>query len=245
MISRYGRYSGGQRKALVETAIGNELILSDSALRYYNYNVIPFDSFEYTQCKGIWDISTPEMFPKPESKVVTSGLTYPLFAKGYDWTSPEQAYIQYTINIARYANKSARVVFRFDNNGFNTSDYQIDLVNVSGTSYDFENTGHSWQTTTTSTINYSAATWSTLAVGTTNGRWNVDTAGTPTVGAANTAAASGSYYVYAESTGMSTTTNYFAWLRSPVIALGATPTLSFYLCRFVSGPYITVYLDIQ
>lgn len=243
MYSRYGKYSGGERYSLVDNNTQN--LIPDSGISYFKYQLNPFSSFEYTNGKGMWDLSATTMFPKPESKIVTSGLTEPLFIKGRDWDSAEQAYIQYNIDIARYANKSARVVFRFDNNTYVNSDYQIDLVNVSGTSYDFEGTGHSWQTTTVNTIDYNTATWTNLALSTANARWNFDTGGTPTAGAANTSAASGTYYAYAESTGMITYGSYFAWLRSPVISLGATPTLSFYLCRFVSGPYITVHLDIQ
>ncbi len=244
MFTRYGKYTGGKRVALVNPATPG--LVSQSGISYFQYAYIPFSKFEYTNLKGMWDLATTTTFPKPESKIITSGLTEPLFVRGLNWTSPtDQAYIQYTIDISRYRNKSARVVFRVDNNKLDTSDYQVDLVNISGTSYDFENTGHNWQTTTTNALTYDLATWSTLAVGTTNARWNVDTGGTPTVGAANTAAASGSYYVYAESTGTSLTTSYLMWLRSPIIALGATPTLSFYLCRNVSGPYFTVHLDVQ
>jgi hypothetical protein len=244
MYSRFGKYTGGQKYALVDPNLPG--LTSESGINYYKYEYTNFFNFEYTNLKGMWDLSTTNMFPKPESKIVTSGLTEPLFVKGSNWITPdEQSYIQYTLDISRYRNKSARVVFRLDNNTFTTADYQVDLVNISGTSYSFENTGHNWQTSTNNAIRYDLATWATLAVGTTNGRWNVDTGGTPTVGAANTAAAGGTYYVYAETTNTSTVTSYFMWLRSPVIALGATPTLSFYLCRFANGPYFTVHLDVQ
>lgn len=248
MISRFGRYSGGERKALAD--FNSSGIKSDSSIEYQAIPYVPVftpQNFEYTYTKGIWGLSASEEFPKAESRIVTSGLTSPLFSKyGDAWTSAEQAYIQYTINISRYANKNARVVFRLDNFAFDAIDYQIDLVSVSGTTYSFENTGESWQTTTAHTQNYTSATWTTLAVGTTNGRWNVDTGGTPSPGAANTAAAGGSYYVYAETTGTTNVDFYRFWLRSPVIALGATPTLSFYLCRFVAppGPWLSVHLDI-
>ena len=96
-----------------------------------------------------------------------------------------------------------RLVFGYVNGSQGTSfqgDIQLDDIRLDGTTYSFENTGHSWQTTTSNTLvsNYSSASFSTLATGTTTGKWNVDSGGTPSSGTGRTDADAGTYYVYAE-----------------------------------------------
>ena len=84
-----------------------------------------------------------------------------------------------TVDISAYAGEEVRLVFGYVNGSQGTSfqgDIQLDDIRLDGTTYSFENTGHSWQTTTSNTLvsNYGSASFSTLATGTTTGKWNVD-----------------------------------------------------------------------
>lgn len=237
MSGRYGGFTGGKRRLLYEF----DKLKSESALQADS----PIDAgnFDYTSGKGIWSLRSTNQFPKAINQTVSSGLTSELLRiKGEN-----NAWTQRTINISRYANKSARVVFRYINrDGGEFGDFQLDLINVSGTSYSFENVSGSFQTNTTNNSRYSSITWSTISASTTGGRWNFDTGGTPTAGTARTDAAGGTYYVYAETSGNGAAEDYNFWLRSPIVSLGASPTLSFYEARLGSTiGELYVYLDIQ
>ena len=128
-----------------------------------------------------------------------------------------------------------RLVFGYVNGSQGTSfqgDIQLDDIRLDGTTYSFENTGHSWQTTTSNTLvsNYSSASFSTLATGTTKaGKWNVDSGGTPSSGTGRTDADAGTYYVYAETSSGANGQGYI--LRSPAVTLGSSPTLSYAVAR--------------
>lgn len=234
MKGRYGGYTGGKKRLLYDyTALKSESAFqADGAVLANN--------FDYTAGKGFWSLRSTNQFPKAANKTFASGLTSELFTV----KSQNNAWTQRTINVSRYANRTVRAVFRYINkNNSEIADLQLDLVVLSGTTYSFENTGESFQTTTTDTRGYLSATWTNVAVATTNGRWNADTGGTPTTNAARTDAAGGTYYVYAESSG--TSSNYNFWLRSPAVALGASPTFTFYEARAGSGTgELYVYLDI-
>jgi hypothetical protein len=155
-----------------------------------------------------------------------------------------------TVDISAYANEDVKLVFIYTNGTTGTSyqgDLQLDDIRLDGTTYSFENTGHSWQTTTTNTpvANYSSASFTNVAVGTTNGRWNSDAGGTPSGSTGLTTADAGTYYVYAETSGTSTSGHNYI-LRSPTVTLGASPTLQYAEAR--SGGNIgtlNVYLDVQ
>ena len=236
MRGRYGGYTGGKKRLLYDytTLKSESAIQADGA--------ISANSFDYTAGKGIWSLRSTNQFPKAINKTVASGLTSELFTI----KNQNNAWTQRTINVSRYANKTARAVFRYINkNNSELADLQLDLVVLSGTTYSFENTGESFQTTTTDTRSYLSATWTNVAVATTNGRWNADTGGTPTTNAARTDAAGGTYYVYAETSGIGVADDYNFWLRSPAVALGASPTFTFYEARAGAGTgELYVYLDI-
>lgn len=75
-------------------------------------------------------------------------------------------------------------------------------------------------------------------------RWCVDTGGTGSSSTARADAASGSYYVFAE-TSSPGYPSYNFWLRSPQIVLGGSPTLSYYEARLgATIGTLNVYLDI-
>ena len=236
MKGRYGGYTGGKKRLLFDyTALKSESAFqADGA--------ILANKFDYTSGKGFWSLRSTNQFPKAVSKTFTSGLTSELFTI----KNQNNAWTQRTIDISRYANKTARAVFRYINtNNSEIADLQLDLIALSATSYGFENTGESFETTTTDTKNYSSATWTAVSVATTNGRWNADTGGTPTTNAARIDAAGGTYYVYAETSGIGIVDEYNFWLRSPAVSLGASPTFTFYEARAGSGTgNLYVYLDI-
>ena len=154
-----------------------------------------------------------------------------------------------TVDISAYAGEEVRLVFGYVNGSQGTSfqgDIQLDDIRLDGTTYSFENTGHSWQTTTSNTLvsNYSSASFSTLATGTTTGKWNVDSGGTPSSGTGRTDADAGTYYVYAETSSGANGQGYI--LRSPAVTLGSSPTLSYAVARNGGNiGAINVYLDVQ
>lgn len=155
-----------------------------------------------------------------------------------------------TVDISAYANEDVKLVFVYTNGTTGTSfqgDLQLDDIRLDGTTYSFENTGHSWETTTTNTSvgSYTSASFTSLSVGTTTGRWNVDAGGTPSGSTGLTTADAGTYYVYAETSGSSTSGHNYI-LRSPTVTLGSSPTLQYAEAR--SGGNIgtlNVYLDVQ
>jgi len=155
-----------------------------------------------------------------------------------------------TVDISAYANEDVKLVFIYTNGTTGTSyqgDLQLDDIRLDGTTYSFENTGHSWETTTTDTpvANYSSASFTSLGVGTSSYRWNVDAGGTPSGSTGLTTADAGTYYVYAETSGSGTSGDNYI-LRSPTVTLGSSPTLQYAEAR--SGGNIgtlNVYLDVQ
>lgn len=222
-MGRFGGYTGGRGKLLNQF----DQLRSESTFQA-DAPTAPTE-LDYTSSKGIWNLKSTNQFRKKTSRTITTGLSYELIRlKGTN-----DAWTQRTLDISRFANQSARVVFRYINkDGGELGDLQLDLINVSGTSYSFETVSESFQTNTTNNSYYESITsWSTITVTTTAGRWNVDTTGTPTAGTARTDAAGGSYYVYAETSGIGAAEDYNFWLRSPIVALGSSPTLSFYEAR--------------
>ena len=153
-----------------------------------------------------------------------------------------------TVDISDYAGSEVRLVFGYTNGSQGTSyqgDIQLDDIRLDGTTYSFENTGHSWQTTTSDTqiANYSTASFSTLSTGTTTNRWNVDSGGTPSGSTGRTDADAGSYYVYAETSSGAAGRGYV--LRSPAVTLGSSPTLSYAVARKGNNiGALNVYLDV-
>lgn len=220
--SRYGSLSGGRRQLLSNYSD----FKSKSSLQADNPQT-PIN-LDYTSGQGVWDLSSTTQFPKNVNREISLGLTPELLQV----KDTNNAWSQRTVNISRYANRTARVVFRYINDlSGELGDIQLDLINLSGNSYSFENVGHSFETSTTNVSSYSLVSWTNIAVATTAGRWNVDTAGTPTANTARTDAADGTYYVYAETSSPGNSKDYNFWLRSPSVNLGANPTLTFYEAR--------------
>ncbi len=154
------------------------------------------------------------------------------------------------VDISAYAGEDVRLVFIYTNGSSGISyqgDLQLDDIRLDGTTYSFETSTESWQTTTTDTSasNYSTASFATLGTGTSSYRWNRDASGTPSGATGLTTADAGTYYVYAETSGTGTLGDNYI-LRSPVVTLGSSPTLQYAEAR--SGGNIgtlNVYLDVQ
>ena len=140
-----------------------------------------------------------------------------------------------------------RLVFKYTNGTTGTyiynGDIQIDLIDIDGTTYDFENTGEGFQTSAAGETSYGSVSWQSLAVGETAERFNVHTGDTGSSDTGNLGAASGSYFVYAETSSPVVNGDVF-WLRSPEITFDGSTPISFYVGR--QGDNIgtlEVYLD--
>ena len=128
-----------------------------------------------------------------------------------------------------------------------TADLQLDLINLDGNSYSFESNATGWQTTTSSTSasNYSSASFSSVATTTSTARWNRDQNGTGSSGTGLTTAASGSFYLYAETSSPANSAGFTFILRGPEVTLGSDPDFTYYEAR--SGTNmgnLDVYLDV-
>jgi hypothetical protein len=185
---------------------------------------------KYTDIKGIWDLNYTALLPNSGGGPAL-GLSDSLF----NISGANNAWVQRTVDLGAYAGTTGRIVFKYVSGSSFRGDIQLDLIN--GTS--FENTGNSYQTSSSGETSYESVSWSTLSVGTTNGRWNVDQGGTPSGNTGRTDAAGGSYYVYAETTN---SFNHYFWLRSPELV--APSTLTFYEARYGANiGALDVYFD--
>ena len=137
------------------------------------------------------------------------------------WTS----FIQ---NLESYKFQSQfRIVFRYQNGTSGTAyqgDFQIDTIIIQDMDYNsvvidnFESDSESYVTSTGSSESgtySSVSSWTTVPTSTTTYRWNRRTGGTPSggTGVAPVSGTSGSYYLYAETSG--TSSGIYYWLRSP------------------------------
>lgn len=149
-----------------------------------------------------------------------------------------------------YRGATVRPVFYYENtSGGFRSDLQLDLISLDGNLYNFEGTTHSFQTTTTSTDidSYSTASFTNIFTTTSSGRWNRDASGTGSSGTGLTSGASGSYYVYAETSSPATAVGFGFILRGPEVTLGDDPDFTFYEARYSSTNTmgtLKVYLEV-
>lgn len=164
-----------------------------------------------------------------------------------DPPSPNK-YINFEYNLNSLVGRTGWLMFVYQNGDTSVTggaayqgDIQIDKVIVSGiegtsstdTTYTWETGNENWQThKRTSALSGSLDIYSNLPnypfsnVGTTTGtyEWNRDSGGTGSSGTGRTDAADGSYYMYAETSGSSTSNSYYL-LRSPQLTFGnGTPS---------------------
>jgi len=149
-----------------------------------------------------------------------------------------------------YRGATVRPVFYYENtSGGFRADLQLDLISLDGNTYSFESDATGWQTTTSSTdiSNYDTASWSSVGSGSTGGRWYRDLGGTPSTGTGRSDAASGSYYLYAETSSSASTVGFDFLLRGPQVTLGDDPDFTFYEARYSSDSTmgtLKVYLEV-
>lgn len=127
--------------------------------------------------------------------------------------------------------KTGRMVFKYVTTTSFTADIQLDLINYgAGTTSDFETSPEGWETTTTNTPNWDNLTmvWASVPTNQLANYWNRDLSGTPSSNTGLTTAASGSYYLYAETSVAHPAT---FWLRSPEVTFTSS-TFSFYEARY-------------
>ena len=193
--------------------------------------------FDYTQAQGIWNLRSTTQFSKK-----SYGLSNSLDSV----TGENNAWSQRTVDITPYAHAKVRLVFKYTNGSSFTGDLQLDAVDLDGAFYSFEGTSDNFQTSTAGETTYDGVNWVVVTPGTTTtARWNSDVFGTPSGNTGRTDAASGSYYIYSETSAPANVTGYHFWLRSPVVTLSSSPTLSYYEARLGAGiGTLNVYLDV-
>lgn len=200
--------------------------------------------FEYNNAKGIYDLTSTEQFNKSFGPSYELGLTPSLFTISGEL----DAWTQRTVDISAYAGATVYLVFAYQNGTQGTSwqgDLQLDLINIDGNIYSFENTGEGFQTSNAGETAYSSVSWSSVTVSSNSDiGWHSDAGGTPSNSTGRTDAADGTYYCYAETSAPAANGDYF-WLRSPQITLSNSPTLSFYEARLGGNiGQLDVYLDV-
>ena len=238
-MSRWGGFKRGRTRY---KKAWNEL-KAENSFREESVADTPQD-FSYADAQGIWNLNSTMQFPK-NNAVLEPPPPYALGLSDSLLTISGEldAWSQRTIDISAYAGATVRVVFKYLSGSSFTGDIQLDLINIDGSSYSFENTGEGFETSLVQESSYGAVGWSSLSTGTSAGRWNVGSGGTVSAGTGRTDAASGSYYVYAETSSTGYPSKDF-WLRSPQITLGSSPTLSFYEARLgATIGALDVYID--
>ena len=149
-------------------------------------------------------------------------------------TGENSNWVQKTADISSYGGATVRSVYHYDMiaNVF-TADVQLDNIVIGGNTYNFTSNATGWQTTTTDTAigSYDSATFTDVATGTTAGRVNRDSGGTPSNGTGATTDADGSgsgHYLYFETTSPANSAAYDFLLRGPSITLPNNPTWTWF-----------------
>jgi len=145
-------------------------------------------------------------------------------------------YSSHSIDLSSYVGSTGRLVMWYETGTTYTGDLQIDNVSLNGTTYSFESNGESWQTTTgdmntssATTAHYESLSFADVVTGTSGQKWLRDSGGTGSSGTGLTSGSSGSFYLYAETSGSGWP--WSMWLRSPEVTL-TTGTCTFDLGRY-------------
>ena len=140
------------------------------------------------------------------------------------------------IDLSPYNGRTCRLAIHYSNGTTGTSyqgDFQVgSIVTLGTTSLNFQYSLTNWQTTRANTAAtstaYNAATFFTLADGTTSQRWNRRNTSAPPSGGTGVAPGSGTppgtqYYAYTETSGNSSAMLGFGfWLRSPAVTFASS-----------------------
>ena len=168
------------------------------------------------------------------SRGVTVGpITYQVgLTPSLDSVSGENSvWSQRTVDISVFAGATVRPVFYYVSGSNFTGDIQLDAIDLDGTLYDFESGNDGWETSSAESSVYDSVNW--IAVPTTadaSPRFSRDSGGTSSTGTGLTTAASGSFYLYAETSSNGFPSTPF-WLRGPEVTLSGSPTFSYYEAR--------------
>ena len=116
---------------------------------------------------------------------------------------------------------SFRVAWHYVSGSNFRGDYAIDTVSLQGNSYNFDASNDSFLRNTSDTSSSATAFSGSASVadGTSAGRWNRDSGGTPSSSTGPSSAQSGSFYLYCETSGSSGNPSKNFWLFSPVITV--------------------------
>jgi hypothetical protein len=137
------------------------------------------------------------------------------------------AWTERTVDISTYAGAEAYLVFEYINtNGGFRGDLQLDLIRFGGSTFDFETGGDNFETSGSNETNYSQVSWNSV-INANSGSWQRDSGGTGSSGTGRTDAASGSFYVYAETSFRGRAAGWKFWMRSAKFTIGASPLLQY------------------
>jgi hypothetical protein len=149
-------------------------------------------------------------------------------------TGENSNWVQKTTDISAYGGTTVRPVYHYDMIAtVFTADLQLDNIVVGDETYNFNSNATGWQTTTTDTSigNYDSASFTNVATGTTAGRVNRDSGGTPSNNTGATTDADGSgtgHYLYFETSSPANSANYDFLLRGPEVTLPSNPTWTWF-----------------
>ena len=167
---------------------------------------------------------------KSAATVISTGMSSLILQT----TGDNSNWVQKTTDISAYGGLTVRPVYHYDMIASTfTCDLQLDNIVVGNETYNFNSDATGWQTTTTDTAigSYDSATFTDVATGTTTGRVNRDSGGTPSnnTGAATDADGSATgHYLYFETTSPANNAAYDFLLRGPEVTLPSNPTWTWF-----------------
>ena len=176
---------------------------------------------------------------KSAATVISAGMSSLILQT----TGNNSSWVQKTTDISAYGGATVRPVYHYDMiSSVFTADLQLDNIVVGNETYNFNSNATGWQTTTTDTAigSYDSASFTNVATGTTTGRVNRDSGGTPSsnTGATTDADGNGSgsgFYLYFESSSPANSSNYDFLLRGPEVTLPSNPTWTWFENRTGTG----------
>ena len=210
-----------------------------------------FLDLQYTDATGIMNLRATTQFSKGNDSGGGGGSAG--YSTGFSdvldtISGSSEQWLQRSVDVSSYAGATVRPVFHYVSGSNFTGDIQLDQISINGTTYGFESGVDNFEGNQAADYSsYNLVGWQSVLTATSgNGQWLRDSGGTTSGSTGLTTSASGSWYVYAETSGNGTGfPNKNFWLRGPQITLGSSPTFSYYEAR--SGATIgtlNVHLDV-
>jgi len=188
------------------------LIFNGTTVTEVIYNGVNLDSMYYN---GV------EVFKK-----IPLGLSEPLLTL----SGENDAWTERTIDLSAYTGRTVRVIWKYVSGNTFTGDIQIDGIEIDGTMYDTPS-GSDFQTSRNQETSYDSISWYDMVSGVTDGRWNIDSGGTPSDNTGRSDNPEGTTYYYAETTNPKGYPNKHFWLRSFSFTCDEDSYVSFYEAR--------------